>query len=71
MIGMLTYRRRAKSSGRSAAGPRRWRGKRQHGPEHATEFPAPYQDAGGGCADAAEPLQGRLQESDLPAEPAY
>lgn len=41
---------RAMSSGRSAAGPRK-RGKRQHGPEHAAEFPAPYQDAGGGCAE--------------------
>jgi hypothetical protein len=45
------------SSGRLAAGPRHWRGKRQHGPAHATEFPVPYQDAGGGCAENAEPSE--------------
>jgi hypothetical protein len=66
MIGMLKYRRRAMSSGRLAARPRRWRGERQHGPEHATEFPAPYQDAGGGCTENAEPPERRLQKMIVP-----
>jgi hypothetical protein len=50
------------SFGRLAAKPRRRRGKRHHGPEHATEFPAPYQDAGGGCAENAESFKKRLQK---------
>jgi len=37
MIEVSPHRRRAMSSDRLAARPRRWRGKRQHGPEHVTK----------------------------------
>jgi len=50
MIGVSRHRRRAMSSGRLAARPRRWRGKRQHGPEHAAE---------------AQPIERRLQKTGL------
>ena len=50
------------SSGRSAAGPRRRQGKRQHRPGNAVKFPAPYQDAGDGSTTQSAKFEKRLQE---------